>query len=151
MTPYEKKAQIMDQMEARKNASPYMIEEIKRFAEERDFKRETAMVQQALQQAITETVQRLASVIINERRAEIEAACNFGELRDVLAAELARQFMASRMLNQPTPFDPRTVGGSGVTSGPMQSTNKQSQVGQGSMLQKAQPAIAHALGKMGTP
>lgn len=128
---------MMNQMEAMKNASPHMIEEIKRFAEERDFKRETAMVQQALQQAITETVQRLASVIINERRAEIEAACNFGELRDVLAAELARQFMASRLTGQPTPFDPQAQVTGGVRSG--------------KMLQNAQSAIAHALGKMGTP
>ncbi len=59
----------------------------------------------AMLNAVQETVQQIASVIINDRRQEIEDACNFGELRDVLAAELARQFMASRLTGAPTPFD----------------------------------------------
>ena len=70
---------------------------------------EAAIIEQAVKDAIRETVQRIAMTIINERRVEIEAACNFGELRDVLAAELARQFMAARFTGQPTPFDPVKV------------------------------------------
>jgi hypothetical protein len=72
-----------------------------------------SMFKAALREAVKETVQSIASVIINERRAEIEAACNFGELRDVLAAELARQFMASRLTDQPTPFDAHKVSPAG--------------------------------------
>jgi len=78
--------------------------EVRRNADE-----EGRMIELALQQAITETIQRIAATIINERRAEIEAACNFGELRDVLAAELARQFMASRLTGAPTPFNAAKV------------------------------------------
>lgn len=104
---------------------------LKIVAQERDHKRESAMIAQALQQAITETVQRIASVIINERRAEIEAACNFGELRDVLAAELARQFMSMRLMGQPVPGDAvpgryaggRMPSGGGVGQGPMATKN----------------------------
>lgn len=85
---------------------------------------EKEIIAAAIKEAITETVQRIAMTIINERRAEIEAACNFGELRDALAAELARQFMASRLMGAPTPFDskppyPGTSTGGAVPSGGM--------------------------------
>ncbi len=63
------------------------------------------MFQHALADAISDTIRAVAGVILNERKAEIEAACNFEDLRDVLAAELARQFMASRLMGTPTPFD----------------------------------------------
>lgn len=82
---------------------------------------EQQMIANAVRQAINETVQRIASVIINERRAEIEAACNFGELRDALAAELARQFMAMRLMGQPVPGDTKPThpaySAAGISSG----------------------------------
>lgn len=99
------------------------------FCDEATFKRE-------LSTAYKETVAKVALVILNERRAEIEATLNFADLRDALAAELARQFMASRLMGQPTPFDPRVTSPSSVSSG-------------GAMLQNAQPAIAKALGNLG--
>ena len=86
-----------------------LYRQLEAYEAKRNADEEGRMIALALQQAITETIQRIASTIINERRAEIEAACNFSELRDVLAAELARQFMASRMLDQPTPFDPPRI------------------------------------------
>lgn len=98
------------------NADPEILDRIKELERNRNREREDTMIHQALQQAITETVQRIASVIINERHAEIEAACNFGELRDVLAAELARQFMASRLTGAPTPFDAKPSPGYGGTA-----------------------------------
>lgn len=88
---------------------------------------EKEIIAQAIRHAITETIQRIASVIINERRQEIEDACNFSELRDALAAELARQFMASRMLGQPTPLDKPNVyaGQPRVGQGGLQSASNQ--------------------------
>lgn len=59
------------------------------------------MFKEALMDAVKETVRAIASVIINERKADIEAACNFEDLRADLAAELARQFMAIRFNGQP--------------------------------------------------
>lgn len=59
------------------------------------------MFREALQEAVRETVRAIANVIINERKADIEAACNFEDLRADLAAELARQFMAIRFSGQP--------------------------------------------------
>jgi hypothetical protein len=116
------KRQILEQINQIKGLGSYspkqdpksqaaMLDRLKDYesSRERHYDEEARMITQALQQAITETVQRIASVIINERRAEIEAACNFGELRDVLAAELARQFMAARFTDRPTPFDPAKV------------------------------------------
>jgi len=105
-----------------------MLDRLRQYesSRERHYDEEARMITQALQQAITETVQRIASVIINERREEIEAACNFGELRDVLAAEPARQFMASRLMGTATPFDKPihltgATGISGISQGPLQS------------------------------
>ena len=71
-----------------------------------------------LHTAVREVIERLAMQIINERRAEIEAACSFGELRDTLAAELARQFMASRLQGLSTPLDARSPYNSGSAGSP---------------------------------
>jgi hypothetical protein len=108
---YEAKMRTLEQMETLKGCDPSLATQLQEYETHRKSKEVAAMVAQALQQAITETVQRIASVIINERREEIEAACNFGDLRDAIAAELARQFMAARFLGQPTPFDPPGNGG----------------------------------------
>jgi hypothetical protein len=74
-------------------------------AEAKELKNKERIVTDALQAAIAETIQRIVNVIINEKRAEIEAALNFEDLQNAVAAELARQFMVARLTDQITPFD----------------------------------------------
>ena len=90
--------------------TPEILERLREYEHSRNRQFDDLMVQQALQAAIHEVIHAIALRIINDRREEIEAACNFGELRDVLAAELARQFMAARLTGAATPFDPPAAG-----------------------------------------
>jgi hypothetical protein len=59
----------------------------------------------AVAAAYQEMVSKVASVILNENREKIEATLNFEDLRDALAAEMSRQFLAARLLGHETSVD----------------------------------------------
>ena len=60
------------------------------------------MLHVVFEQAFREMVQVIALKMLNDHRIELEDVCSFDNLRDALASELARQFVAWKMTGGPS-------------------------------------------------